>query len=203
MRQITESQLGQGDYAQKHSIYFLRLPKDHTFDDLFNPRYWAQLQKQGRLREHDIIRVQAYDKSFDMFLTVMSMVPGAVNVSVWPRMPANVADFAKPRPVSVGPMDHLGKSIIRVEQAGGRFRVLGLDNQEISGHPTEQEAEGAMAAYMGQVRMREPTPEESSAHAAEQAEIKVKRDAEIEEKRALLEEKRERAKALARGRRVA
>ena len=190
MRQITEAQLGMGDYSQTHARYTIRLPKDHAFEDLFNPRYWAQLQKQNRLRVTDLVRVIAHDGSFDCELTVLSMVPGAVNMGVYPKLPANAADFTKPRPIVVGPMDHLGKPVIRVEQAGTRFRVIGLDNQEISAHPTEPEAEGALAAYLAQVRMRAPTIEESEAHAAAQKELIEKRNAAIAEKRAQMEARR-------------
>lgn len=202
MRQITEAQLGQGDYTQKHSRYFVQLLKEQTYEDLFNPRFWGQLEKQSRLRPNDVIRVRAADGAFDFEVTVISTVKGAANVEPWPRMPANIGDFSKPRAVTVAPMDGVGKSVIRLEQAGSQFRVVGLENQEVSRHPTEQEAEGAMAAYLGQLRMRFPTEEESAAHAAEHEIAAEARRIEIEKKREALKEKmgpgrRQRTSALA------
>jgi hypothetical protein len=181
-KQLTEAQLGLGsDY--RHARYFVTLPKDHTFEDLLEPQYWGVLVQQKRLGIYDIVRVRAADGSFDTCLTIVSIVTGAAKVEVWPRSPANAALLSRPTEAKAVPMDHHGRSRVRVEEGTGKHRLLGVNGQEVSTHASPEEAEGAMRAYLGHLNMRLPTEQESAAHAAEQAEAEAKRQATAAEKK--------------------
>jgi hypothetical protein len=173
-KHLSEGQLGQGaDY--RFQRYFVVLPKDHSLEDLLAPTYWGVLVQQKRLNVFDIIRVRAADGSFDTCVTVTSIVTGAAKVELWPRSPENAAALLRPAEAKAAPMDHHGISRVRVEGGDGKYRLLGVNGQEVSGHTSTEEAEGAMSAYLKHLNMRLPSEEESAAHAAEQAEAEAKR----------------------------
>lgn len=175
-KHLTEAQLGQGaDY--RFQRFFVVLPKDHTLEDLLAPTYWGVLVQQKRLGVFDIIRVRAADGSFDVCVTVTSIVTGAAKVELWPRSPENAAALFRPAEAKAAPMDHHGVSRVRVEGGDGKHRLLGVNQQEVSTHASTEEAEGAMHAYLRHLNMRLPTAEESAAHAAEQTEAEAKRQA--------------------------
>jgi len=164
MKPITEIQLGNGDYTHKHTFYFVQLVDGQRVQDILDPTFWGQLEKQRKLRANDIIRLRAHDGSWDMAVTVKETMRGGANVELWPRLPEGVADLFLNKTLRCAPLDHLGNSVIRAFSVGDKWRVNGLEHQQVSEHGSQPEANGAMQAYLAQVRMRLPTAEESAAH---------------------------------------
>ncbi len=67
------------------NTYFVDLatiPEPISFDDLFQPLFWAEHTK--RLHPGDQIRVRAADGSYDCMLSVHAVMEGGVAVELWP-----------------------------------------------------------------------------------------------------------------------
>ena len=187
-KQILEKQLGHGaDYQTQR--YFVTLPEGHTLEDLFEPTYWAQVVQQNKLRQFDLIRVRANDGSFDTQITVISVLKGAALVELWPKVPAAAAELMKPRSKSVVPIAFGGLPKSRVEEIGGvvpdgkKFRILAINQQELSRHASRGEADGAHAHYLASLNMRMPSNEEIGAAVAQMEADEDRRVAAVDAKR--------------------
>jgi hypothetical protein len=131
--------------------YFIQLSPGYTFEDLFQPVFWAH---HKRLKRFDIIRVVAHDWSFDVKLTVTARPEGGAHVQLHPMVP-NVSTLPS---MQVVPMVR-GKVAVRVEYTkANKWRVIALDQSEQSaGYETEAEATAAMYRYLRDLRMVLPT----------------------------------------------
>ena len=74
----------------EYSSYFVQLPPQYSYADMFNPVFWAHHQ---RLNKFDIIRVVAHDWSFDVMLTVVAKTKGGANVQLHPLLPAEPGEI--------------------------------------------------------------------------------------------------------------
>lgn len=175
--------LGQQNLAiQAYSTYCIgagraaSMPAEAMFDDLFRPDFWVHHVTGAKtLRVGDIIRVRAPDGSFDCMLNVLAVPTGGAIMELWPKFAtgtdagaalaaADRAEAARPRVVPFLPN---GKVSVRVEPVGKRWRVFAINQAELSPvHDTEGEALKAMDAYLEELRMVLPSPEEIAAKAA-------------------------------------
>lgn len=150
----------------KYQSYHTRLQPDTPFEVLFDPVFWAHSRE--RLEVDDVIRVKAYDNSFDVFLTVLKKLDGGVQMRflygyLGPNADPNmIPDAAEERCV---PLDAEGMPVVRVNFVPAtKWRVIGIDNQEIIRNlETEDEAVAYRDKYLADLRMRLPTQEEAEA----------------------------------------
>jgi hypothetical protein len=150
----------------KYQSYFTRLQPDTPFECLFDPVFWAHSRE--RLEVNDIIRAQAYDGSFDVFITVAKKFDGGVQMrylygDLGPNVnPAELTGLVEERCV---PLDAEGNPVVRVDFVPAtKWRVIGLDNKEVIRN-LESEAEAIVYRdkYLAEMHMRLPTSEESQA----------------------------------------
>lgn len=157
-------------YEQYHRIWYVKLPPGYVFDDLFSPGFWSH---HSRLAVGDLIRIKAFDGSFDFNVSVLAKPQGGAVVDVWPRYPAGTdlaaardatARAAEARP-KVVPIMSNGKVAVRVEyREATKWRVIALDGSELShGHETEAAAEEARDKYLKELGMELPSAEEIKA----------------------------------------
>lgn len=126
-----------------YNSYFAVQPEGHTLADAMDPRYWGHFKT---LKQFDIIRLRAFDGSYDVMLTVVHPMQGAAVVEFWPKVPD-----MEPQPerhVEVKKVN--GKTVPRVDHTKAtKWRVIGLDGNEYSrGHETKEAAERDMGAYL-------------------------------------------------------
>lgn len=133
------------------SRYFVQLPPGYSYDQIFNPAFWAHHQ---RLKKFDIIRIVAHDWSFDVTITVTAKTRGGANVQLTPLVPAEVDEIE----VKYVPKLRNGKFAIRVDyQKATKWRVIALDGSEHSrDYETQGDAEMAMHAYVRELGMLFP-----------------------------------------------
>lgn len=164
------------------SHFFLRkfftLDQGVEFAELFKPGFWAN----HKLNENDIIRVRAWDGSFDCELTVVASEQGGTRVDFFPRFPPEFED-----PTSVDAVRQKvvpfvnGKPAVRVDfQSGTLWRVIGLDGSMVARDiKKEADAVHVMEAYLKTLGMVMPSDEEIVAAAeAWEAEQAAKRKTE-------------------------
>lgn len=153
----------------KFNSYHTRLEPNVPFKAIFDPIFWVHARE--RLKKGDIIRVQAYDDSFDVWVTVGRVLDGGIEMSLMPRMP--VADpQGAAEGVHIGeltercvPLDAEGNPVPRVQFTPvTKWRVIGLDNKEVVRDlETEAEAVERLGQYLADLHLRYPTIEESDA----------------------------------------
>lgn len=135
--------------------WFVELPDGHTFDDLFQPLYWAH---HKRLNQYDLVRVRAQDGRFDVMLTVVTRAQGGVVMEVWPKMPdqASIERAVESKAEAVEPRTVNGKPVPRVDHTKAtKWRLIGLDGQEhSSNYETRAAAVSAMTAYMASLGLQ-------------------------------------------------
>ena len=159
----------------KYSEYFRRLEPGVTFEQIFQPAFW--LHVKGKLRQDDVIRLQAYDRSFDVLVTVRAVVAGGVIMRFLSGDPGpNIEDpfravaeiRNKNLEPQIAPLNAQGESLVRFEFIPTtKWRVLGLNGAEVKRNiETREEAELHLSAYLKEINMRLPTEEESKAHAS-------------------------------------
>lgn len=187
-KKITSMMLGQGsDYRVQR--YFMVLPKGWTVQDVFDPSAWAPVVQMNQLSLFDLVRVRAHDGAFDFQVTVVNITKGAANVEMWPKLPSELEAVMGERVLRVVPVGYDGVPKVRVEQqetgAFGKsvWRVIALNGEEISSHPTEPEALGAMADYLTKTGYRLPSDEEAKAMVAALEQQEIDRQNSVAEKK--------------------
>lgn len=159
----------------KFNYYFEVLGPDAEFKDIFDPAFWIHAKR--KLKQNDIIRLLAHDRSFDIHVTVTSVPAGGVMMRYLYGDPgpgvdnpyAYVRDLrtekGEPRAV---PITRAGKSMVRVEFIPAtKWRVLGLNGDTVKRDlASKEEAEVAMDAYLREINMRLPTEAELAAAVA-------------------------------------
>ncbi len=136
------------------SRYFVHLPPDYEYEDIFRPVFWAHFP---RLKKYDVIRVIAHDWSWDVTVTVLAKTPGGANVQLTPVIPERPGQMA----VEYVPRKADGRLAIRVEyRKATNWRVIALDGSEHSnGYETEAAAQKAMAEYVHALGLKMPPDE--------------------------------------------
>lgn len=126
------------------------LPEGFTYEDMFNDHFWMH-HATGRIAVHDLIRIIAYDNSFDLYVTVVDKFQGGLRVEAWPKLPSAAAiaavEVKKSEPLMVRIVD--GQELPRVEHTRAtKWRVLGYDGSELSrGHDSRASATDAMVKF--------------------------------------------------------
>jgi hypothetical protein len=167
----------QSQFQFKFQQYFERLDPGVEFADLFDPTFWIHVRR--KLNQFDIVRVVAYDNSFDVHLTVQSMPGGGVVMRFLYGDPGPKVDdpFKFIRELresratpSIVPMDPAGTPLVKIQYIPAtKWRLLGLDGGEVQKDmETREDAEKVMGEYLAEINMRLPTDEERAAHAAAQ-----------------------------------
>lgn len=137
-------------------------PSVNSIADVFHPQFWVSCTK---LRNADIVRVEATDGSYDFALKVLTRTIGGklvVGVEVWPKMPVDVID-ALDAAAEQRPTLRNGKPVPRVEFAGRdslhKWRVIGFDGELASaGYGSEEEANHALAKYVAAFGITKMSP---------------------------------------------
>jgi len=153
----------------RYKEYFEKLEPGIQFEDIFAPNFWRHHNKGG-IAVDDIIRMQAYDRSFDVFVTVAKKTPSGLLVEyMGGRPPANTDPLAaekdaiaKSFEIKTVPLWRDNKPVVRVEHLPKtKWRVLGLEKREIQRNiETKEEAERCMAKYLDDMRLRMPSEAE-------------------------------------------
>jgi acid stress-induced BolA-like protein IbaG/YrbA len=165
IKKINASWMAQtSEFVRRH--YTIRLPRGWTLKDVLEPTTWAAAAQENKLQIDDIVRVRADDRHFDMEFVVVSVTQGAVTLQRWPIIPDELEAMMGERIMHVVPVGFDGRPRARVEEqeslnGTSRWRVIALNGEEISGHGSRKEAEGALEAYLDKVGYRMPTPEEA------------------------------------------
>ena len=188
LKKIQAAMLGQGaDY--RTTRYFMVLPRGWTVQDIFDPSAWAPVVQMNQLSLYDTIRVRAHDGAFDFQVTVVNITKGAANVEIWPKMPTELEAVTGGREMRIVSVGFGGRPKVRGEQQDtgsfGRsvWRVIALNGEELSSHPTEPEALGAMTDYLHKTGYRLPNEDEAKAMLAELEAKEVNRQAAVAEKK--------------------
>lgn len=184
-KKIMPQMLGHGTHYRVNN-YFIILPVGWTYHDLMDPSAWAPVVQQNQLSMYDIIRIRAADGHFDMQFTVTNVIKGGATLEPWPKMPTELEALTGEREKHVVPVGFDGRPVVRAEEvqtspfsAAKVYRVLALNSEELSQHPTLQEAEGARDAYLAKLGYRLPTDEEAAAMMAEKIAKEEERQAAV------------------------
>lgn len=169
MKMVTPRMLGFGsDYRTRR--FFIVLPEDWSLSDFLDPEAWGPLVKERRIAVDDIIRVRAFDGSYDTQYRIAQVLSGAAFLEAWPKLPPNFDELNKPRGIICVPLGNDGRPKARAEEIPGlpasdlkRFRVTGIGGDEMSRHSSMKEANAALEYYLEQLQMRLPTEAESEA----------------------------------------
>lgn len=157
------------------STYFVQLPEHFTLGDVLSPHCWVH---QRMLRPNDLIRVRAFDGSFDLHIVVdhVEQAGGGAVVSIWPKYPKDTEAYeispdaaaareaaAAVKPAISGKFG--GKPVPRVEHNGVNLHhVIGLNGDVVSKHhKTKGAAQREMRAYLERLRMEVPADIETEA----------------------------------------
>ena len=128
----------------QNARYRVMLPPGVSYDDLFAPRTWVECR--GSLHPYDIVRVIAHDDSFDVELTVVQLSLAGAVMRLRHKMPG---DDASPRRMAPAPLGKDGRSIVRLQfTPATKWRLIGLDNQELKRNLTKPEADRELAKYL-------------------------------------------------------
>ena len=130
--------------GQEWGWYSTVLGDGASFEDLFVPGFWKHHASGPKaLIEGDIIRVRAADRTFDVDLTVETLVPGGINVSLrGGRVPVEFKGFHYDEIRDIFKKDESefelvklanGRAVPRVEYMDrlDNYRVIGNDNDVI------------------------------------------------------------------------
>ena len=126
------------------------LPEGFVYEDIFNDAFWMH-HASGRIAVNDLIRLIAYDNSFDLNVTVVDKFKGGLRVEAWPKLPAVSAlaavDAKRGEPLEIRIVD--GQELPRVEHTRAtKWRVIGYDGNELSrGHDSKASATEAMIEF--------------------------------------------------------
>ena len=71
--------------AQSFVRWFVRLPTEQAFDDLFTPAFWAPCAQA--ISTGDIVRAQRADLAWDIELVCTAKVAGGLRIERYPREP--------------------------------------------------------------------------------------------------------------------
>ena len=157
-----------------HTDYTIVLDPGVTFEDLFRPTFWIHAKQ--KLKPRDRVRCIEQSGIFDVQLAVMSTPAGGVLMRFLSGDPGeNIKDpFAASAAarkvgtqVKLVPISSVtGKPVVCVQfLPATKWRVIGVDGKsEVArGFASQHEAEAAMHAYLREIHMRLPTPEELAA----------------------------------------
>lgn len=155
----------------KFNSYHTRLEPHVPFQAIFDPVFWVHARE--RLKKDDMIRVQAYDDSFDVWITVSKVLDGGIQMRYMYGDSGAVTDpQGAADEVRIGeltercvPLDAEGNPVPRVQFTPvTKWRVIGLDNKEVVRDlETEAEAVERLGQYLVDLHLRYPTIEESDA----------------------------------------
>lgn len=145
------------------------LPEGTSIADLFRPQFWANHAKT--LRRGDLVRVRAKDDTFDLWLTVVGVEPGAIIMDFFPKFPdagqllaaSELSKTIAAVRTELVPRTIAGKPVPRVEHAKATgWRIIGLDGNEHSrDYQSETAANHAMNVYLrkaGFTHVADPAP---------------------------------------------
>lgn len=179
---LSAKSLGNPALAEQHySTYFVMVPEDVGYEELFHPAYWRHVK--GNLKPLAMVRVRRSDSAYDVFLTVRIVIAGGVVMEYHGgRPPRGIDPFkvesdarAEAMKMQVGPIGNNGKPIIRAEYLPKtKWRVIGLGSEEIKRDmPTREAAEAELAMYLHAINMRNPTDEELLAEVKRRASVEA------------------------------
>jgi hypothetical protein len=69
--------------------YFLRLPPEYSYDDVFRPGFWAHHGQ--KLHKYDLIRIVDTAGSFDCLMTVVALRLGEPVLALYAGVPPQTA----------------------------------------------------------------------------------------------------------------
>lgn len=170
-KHLSPNALTTADIAtQRYTTYFTEVAEDVEYEDVFNPSYWMH-HVGTRLKVFDIVRLVHVRGTFDIDVTVRSIVAGGVVVQFRSGLPpegvnpyeVSAEAVKEAMRVKVCPIDrNTGKPIIYIQHTPRtRWRVIGLNGVEVVRDlTTKEQAETRMALYLNEVRLRLPTDAE-------------------------------------------